>query len=68
MGWIDITNDVKYYSIADEIGLIVNKIFDFLGAVSPGVWVAIITLTLGIMVISLFISFRYAIKRLGDAS
>ena len=57
---------VKFYSIADDVALIHDRLFDLISAVSPGVMTLILVTVLFSIVILLLLSVRAAINRIGE--
>ncbi|KKM23806.1 hypothetical protein LCGC14_1611450 [marine sediment metagenome] len=74
MGWIMVPNNsttlggstVRFYSIADDIALIHDRLFDFISAVTPGVFSLFLITVIFTLVILLLLSVRAAINRMGD--
>jgi len=74
MGWIQIPDSetllgnstVRFYSIADDVGLIHDRLFEFMSAVSPGVISLVLVTVIFTIVILLLLSIRSAINRLGE--
>ena len=74
MGWIVIPANgttlggttVRFYSIADDIGLIHDRLFEFMSAVSPGVISLVLVTVIFTIIILLLLSVRSAINRLGE--
>lgn len=76
MGWITIPSGnssietfgrtVKFYSIADDVGLIHDRLFDFMSAVSPGVIALVLVTVIFTIVILLFLSVRSAINSMSE--
>ena len=77
MGWINIgtlasgnstgTGDiVRIYSIADEVGLIHDRLIDFIKAINPGVLGLLLVTIIGVIIIALFMSVWSAINRMTE--
>jgi len=57
---------IKFYSIADDVALIHDRLFEFISAVSPGVYTLLIVTVTFTIVILLLLSVRSAITRVGE--
>lgn len=74
MSWIQVPNNsttlggttVRFYSIADDIALIHDRLFEFISSVTPGVYALLIVTVIFTIVILLLLSVRAAINRLGE--
>ena len=74
MGWIFIPDGnttlggstVRFYSIADDVGLIHERLFEFISAISPGVISLVLVTVVFTIVILLILSVKSAIDRMGE--
>ena len=78
MGWICIPAEaangacellggstVRFYSIADDVALIHDRLFEFISAITPGMYGLLIVTLLCVMSILMFLSVKAAIDRIG---
>ena len=57
---------IKFYSIAGDLKILNEGIFEFLVSISNGVWTMIIVIGITSFVLALLLSIKMAIKRSGD--
>lgn len=65
MGWITLPNEIRIYSIADDIKLIHDVLFEFIMNLSPAVIGAIILIVFASFVFITLLSIKKAIKDIG---